>query len=103
MSLAPLELKQMGPNKLGIIWNDSHQSLYSVRNLRLACHCANCIDEWTREKIIDEKRIPDDIRPVQMETVGRYAIKIEWTDGHNTGIYPFDALRKLCECPLCKT
>lgn len=92
----------MGPSKLGIIWSDKHQSLYSVRNLRLECRCAICVDEWTREKILKEDAVPADVRPLKIESVGRYALKIDWSDGHNTGIYSFDALRSLCECPQCK-
>lgn len=101
-ALAALELRQLGPSKLGIIWNDKHQSLYSVRNLRMECRCANCVDEWTREKLLKEEAVPADVRPVNIESVGRYALKFDWSDGHNTGIYSFDALRKLCECPQCK-
>ena len=101
-ALAPTELRQLGPNKLGIVWNDGHQSLITVRTLRLECRCANCVDEWSREKILKEASIPQDVRPVNIETIGRYALKIDWSDGHNTGMYPFDVLMKMCECPLCK-
>ncbi len=101
-ALAPTELRQLGPTKLGVIWNDNHSSLYSVRNIRLECRCANCVDEWSREKILKPETIPMDVKPVKIESVGRYALKIDWSDGHNTGIYPFDALRKLCECPTCQ-
>jgi DUF971 family protein len=36
-----------------------------------------------------------------MKPVGYYAYTIAWSDGHNTGIYTFDLLRSLCECPQC--
>lgn len=102
-SLSPVELKQMGKQHLGIIWNDGHNSLLNVRKLRLSCRCANCIDEWTREVIVKDEAIPQDVRPVKIDSVGRYALKISWTDGHDTGIYTFDLLRKQCECPQCKS
>jgi DUF971 family protein len=95
-------MKQMDARTLGIIWSDGHLARYTVRSLRLACHCAHCVDEWTREQLLKEESIPQDIKPMKIETVGRYAFKIDWSDGHNTGIYPFDALRKLCECATCK-
>jgi len=101
MNLAPKELKQMGQKHLGIIWNDGHQSLFNVRNLRLKCRCANCVDEWTREALLKEDSVPSDIRPRKIESVGRYALKVEWSDGHDTGFYTFEHLRSLCECPLC--
>ena len=87
---------------LGIIWSDGHLARYTVRNLRLECHCAHCVDEWTREKLLKDESIPQDIKPLRIETVGRYALRINWSDGHNTGIYTFDSLRKLCECAKCK-
>jgi len=30
--------------------------------------------------------------------VGRYAVQIAWTDGHDSGIYTFEYLRELCPC-----
>lgn len=101
-ALAPLELRQMGPTMLGIIWNDSHQSIYSVRKLRLECRCANCVDEWTREKILKDESVPADVKPIKIDSVGRYALQIAWSDGHSSGIYPYDAIRRMCECPTCK-
>jgi DUF971 family protein len=38
---------------------------------------------------------------VDAEVVGRYAIRIQWNDGHNTGIYSYQHLRELCTCPEC--
>jgi len=101
-TLAPVQLTQLGPQQLGITWSDGHQSRYEVRNLRLNCHCAHCVDEWTREKRIVEDTIPNDIRPQKIESVGRYAFNILWSDGHSTGIYTFDQLRSLCECDACR-
>lgn len=98
----PTELKQISPTELAISWTDGHQSLYHVRNIRLNCHCANCVDEWTREKRVTEESIPADIRPRKIESVGRYAFNIVWSDGHDTGIYTFDQLRSLCECGACR-
>ena len=36
------------------------------------------------------------------EAVGNYAIRIQWSDGHSTGIYSYEHLRKVCPCPECK-
>ena len=99
--LAPLALKQVGPYMLGITWNDGHESQYQVRNIRLSCRCANCIDEWTREKILKDESVPQDIKPKKLETVGRYAVQIDWSDGHSSGIFTFEQLRSQCECELC--
>ncbi len=98
----PVELIQQSPTQLGIRWSDNHQSTYAVRNIRLNCHCANCVDEWTREVRIKSEQVPADIRPRKIESVGRYAFSITWSDGHDTGIYTFEQLRALCECEVCK-
>ncbi|MEI6396113.1 MAG: gamma-butyrobetaine hydroxylase-like domain-containing protein [Verrucomicrobiota bacterium] len=37
-----------------------------------------------------------------VEAVGSYAIQINWSDGHNSGIYSFDHLREICQCAACK-
>ena len=65
------------------------------RLLRLECPCAACVNEWTGEKMLDEARIPKDIVPARLVSVGRYAMAIHWSDGHKTGIYAYDYLRKL--------
>ena len=42
------------------------------------------------------------LAPVAMAPVGRYAYKITWSDGHDTGIFTLEHLRSLCECPECQ-
>jgi len=69
--------------------------VYDVRALRLACACATCVDEWTGEERLDPAAVPADVRPVSIRRVGRYAIQVAWSDGHDTGIYPFARLREL--------
>ncbi|MDG2334678.1 MAG: DUF971 domain-containing protein [Myxococcota bacterium] len=91
----PVEIRQSSPTQLSIRWADGVESLYAVRELRLACACALCVDEWTGENKLDAGEIPADVRPVRINSVGRYAIGIDWTDGHETGIYAFDTLRAL--------
>jgi DUF971 family protein len=41
------------------------------------------------------------VRPLSIDSVGRYAIRFHWSDGHSTGIYTFEHLRELCPCPIC--
>jgi ATP-binding protein involved in chromosome partitioning len=91
----PTGIAQRGPRELVIRWSDGAESVLDVRALRLACACAQCIDEWSGEGRLDPSSVPDDVHPVRMQTVGRYAIQIEWSDGHGSGIYPFRRLREL--------
>jgi len=91
----PTAIAQQGPRHLAITWGDGAKSVFEVRDLRLACGCAHCIDEWTGHERLDPDSVPADVHPLAVETVGRYAIQIRWSDGHDTGIYPFERLRRL--------
>ncbi len=35
------------------------------------------------------------------ETVGSYAMRFTWGDGHDQGLYTWEHLRSLCECSVC--
>ena len=96
----PTEIAQTGPRELSIHWADGARSVFAVRDLRLACGCAECVDEWTGAERLDPSSVPDDVRPMRIESVGRYAIQIYWSDGHETGIYPFARLRDLSVGPV---
>jgi ATP-binding protein involved in chromosome partitioning len=91
----PIRIEQVSPSELGITWSDGRESRYAVRGLRLACACAHCVDEWSGEPRLDVDSVPEDVRPLKIQTVGRYAIQIDWSDGHSTGIYSFRQLRAL--------
>ena len=92
--VTPTDIRQQGPRQLGITWSDGAESSYDVRALRLACGCAQCVDEWTGEGTLDPASVPEDVRPLSIKAVGRYAIQIDWSDGHSTGIYPYRRLRE---------
>jgi DUF971 family protein len=49
----------------------------------------------TGRKILDETTVPDNVHPLSIEPVGRYAIQINWSDGHRTGIYTWERLDDL--------
>jgi DUF971 family protein len=85
---------QQDDRTLGIHWTDGRKSLYDVVELRRQCRCANCVDEITKKRTLNPDDIPESIRPVKIESVGRYALTIQFTDGHRTGIYAFDKLRE---------
>ncbi|MBI3097948.1 MAG: P-loop NTPase [Planctomycetes bacterium] len=86
---------------LDLKWDDGHRSRIGYRRLRLECPCAACIDEWTREPRLDPKSVPELVHPIEVSSVGRYALAFKWSDGHSSGIYTFQRLRDLCECIEC--
>ncbi len=93
----PTKIDQAGPRELQITWGDGVTHIYEVNGLRLACGCAQCVDEWSGAGRLDPASVPEDVHPLRIEPVGRYAIQIAWSDGHDTGIYPFRRLRALAE------
>jgi ATP-binding protein involved in chromosome partitioning len=98
---APVSLAQDGPDVLLIQWSHGHRGRHRVRDLRLACRCAECVDEWTGSQRLAPDAVPADVRPVRIEPVGLYGLSIEWSDGHSTGIYTFETLAELCQCEQC--
>ena len=96
-----------------IEWKDNHRSHYSFVFLRDACPCALCDDE--REKTKRQpgeppKLIPNALpmfkekaKPISAEGVGKYAIKFNWNDGHELGIYSWQYLRDICPCEECNS
>ena len=95
-----------------IDWRDGHRSRWSFPWLRHACPCATCQQE--RE---EQHRAPGTPpveaaallpmykaapRPDTVQQVGRYAVSFTWNDGHSSGIYSWDYLRRNCQCPLCR-
>lgn len=83
---------------LTVQWHDGVSHRLSWRLLRDACPCASC--KVKREEppplfpvLKLEETLP--LRGVRMEPLGNYAYHIDFSDGHNTGIYSFEFLRKL--------
>jgi DUF971 family protein len=87
--------------RLRIVWKDGHRTEFEPRYLRLHCPCAACVEEMTGRALLDPATVAADVYPLGIRYVGRYALQFDWSDGHRTGIYPFDQLRRMCPCPDC--
>ena len=95
-----------------IDWKDGHHSSYNNTWLRDWCTCASCTGAHGTEPRKKTGPEPASANPFQMytpklkmlsiEPVGSYAVRISWSDGHNTGIYSYDHLREICPCPQCQ-
>ena len=77
-----------------IAWPGGRVAIIPAFTLRDLCPCAGCIEEGTGKKILDPSTIPLDIRPEKIDPVGNYAIQITWSDGHSTGLYTWELLRR---------
>jgi DUF971 family protein len=96
----------LGGSRVTIEWSDGHTSVHSNASLREACPCAMCQGEppaiGAGHVIPLIVAAPEGVSAQRFSMVGRYAISFVWSDGHSTGIYPYDYLRGMCECEACE-
>ena len=91
-----------------IDWKDDHTSEYSLSYLRDRCPCATCTGAHGTPPRQAQAATPfpmyqPALKLVSAEPVGNYALRITWSDGHNTGIYSWEHLRALCPCVECRS
>jgi DUF971 family protein len=95
-----LDLQQIGA-ELALKWEDGREDFISIENLRRFCPCAGCIGE--RDVMGNLHKGPEQPLSAQsfqlrrLVKVGGYAIQPVWGDGHSSGIYSFEYLRKMAE------
>jgi DUF971 family protein len=95
----PTSLQKNGETSLRIVWSDGMTTEITWRALRERCPCAACREE--KQVSPDPLRVlkPAELlplKPVRFFPVGHYAYKIDWSDGHSTGIYSIKYLREIC-------
>ncbi len=93
----PVEIKQSGVRELRISWNDGQVNDFDVVELRRSCRCAACVDEITGSQILQPAQVGEEVRPQTIRQVGNYAIQVNWSDGHTSGIFTFDYLRQIAQ------
>jgi len=107
----PLDVKVFVSTGEGvaITWSDGHTSRYDFPYLRENCPCATCNDERAKKEADPKAAAAAAVLPMYKPRVtakaakamGNYAIHIEFSDAHTTGIYSFACLRELCPCDEC--
>lgn len=93
--IAPIGFTRRDPRTLSVLWEDGRRDDLDVRDLRLACQCALCIEEMSGKKVLDPKTVRADVAPRQVSSVGNYAVAVTFNDGHSSSIYSFEHLRAL--------
>lgn len=96
-AIEPREIVQEGDAGLRITWADERVCRFDTPTLRRACPCAQCVNEWTGERMLKPEAVSEELTINDLSLVGRYALNFRWSDGHETGIYSFRYLRELCE------
>ena len=84
-------LKDVGfrEGRIVLVFSDGREVSSTAFDLRANCLCAGCVSEATGQRLVDTKKIPADISPVEILPLGNYAVGISWSDGHSSGIYPY--------------
>ena len=93
--IQPVQIVEESESELSIEWSDGTTSRYTAAQLRRACPCAACVNEWTGEKILKPESIPEDLAIRNTSLVGRYALNFNFSDGHETGLFSFKYLKDL--------
>lgn len=96
--MKPVSLEAIG-QELAIKWDDGSETYIPLEKLRRACPCAGCKGET--DILGQVHRGPtgalgtNAFQLRRIAGVGAYGISPVWADGHGSGIYTFDYLRRL--------
>jgi DUF971 family protein len=93
----PTNVQLIG-NEVAIVWDDGVETYFEFEKLRAASPSAETAGE--RDIFGNQygghgpKTFPD-VTVVGWQRVGNYALRFDFSDGHKTGLYAYDYLRKL--------
>ena len=97
MRLEPKNLQLIG-SELAVEWNDGEESFIAVEALRRACPCASCGGEPDVLGNVMRPNVTYTAQSFELRSwqlVGGYAVQPVWSDGHGTGIYSYQYLRRI--------
>jgi DUF971 family protein len=97
MPLAPTNI-QLISKELAVQWNDGTESYFDLERLRRACPCAACGGEPDVLGQIVRPTVTYSDTSFELKAfnvVGGYALQPRWADGHDTGLYSFQYLKRL--------
>ncbi len=96
MSHAPTSVKVLKEQGVvEIVWPTEQPVRFPFHFLRCHCPCASCVNEVTGEVMLTPEAVPLDIIANGAELCGNYAMRIGWSDRHDTGIYTWNNLHRL--------
>ncbi|HBC63273.1 MAG TPA: hypothetical protein DC058_18925, partial [Planctomycetaceae bacterium] len=71
---------------LELQWSESETAQLPFRTVRQNCRCAVCVDELTGRQILDPETVPTDLGLLEISLAGNYALRIRWSDNHDSGL-----------------
>jgi DUF971 family protein len=114
MTPPPVSLNLKRDEKLEVLWQDGKRSVYSITLLRTMCPCALCktvregqkkgldapavqVAEQPKKRSLSilPGNFSEPLKVLDAEMVGGYAIRLEWSDKHGSGIYSWEYLREI--------
>lgn len=84
---------QVDNDSFAIAWKDGQVQRFTLKNLQEHCPCALCTE--AREQRVASPQPKGSVSCTHVESVGRYALRVQFTTGCSHGIYNFSLLRKL--------
>ncbi len=94
--LAIRQIKQIDNHHFQIEWSDGLSNTYHLTELQKNCPCAGCVDETNMRRSAPPLALQE-VRAITVKSVGRYALKIQFTSGCSSGIYDYALLRNLAK------
>ncbi len=95
LNTQPKVIERSVPGQVAITWNDDVEHVFSAADLRKVCPCAACVSETTGQRMHDPGTVPENLEQSNLKLVGNYALDMLFSDGHSTGIFTFQFLRRL--------
>lgn len=83
--------------RVEITWGDAAPVGIPFRLLRGRCPCAGCVDENTGVRTFDVTDAAEDVAPTNVGFSGNYALRVAWSDGHDTGLFTWEWLARIAE------
>ncbi len=96
------KLVQIVGEEVAIVWSDGAETYHKPDALRAASPSAETQGErdiFGRQYGGGGERRFAGVSVVGWERVGNYALRFDFSDGHRTGLYSYDYLRKLAGQP----
>jgi len=93
----PLQIQLIG-DEVAIAWSDGLETFFKGEVLRAASPSAENLGErdvFGRQYGGGGPRNFSGVRVLGWDRVGNYALRFEFSDGHRTGLFTYDYLRKL--------
>lgn len=110
--LIPKQIKRLGTEGLEITWDDNSISIFNSRVLRDNCPAADSKEKRgegaSHKKPLSQpsgrglltvlsSTIEEELKLLKIESIGNYAVRLVWADGHDSGIFSYEYLFELAK------